>query len=390
MPSFNPANIVQNYVGSAGGSSASMSYSFDVPAGTPDAGQAFAVNVHETNANGGCGSYDLVVSSNLPFAFRRPAVEGTPATGDTLTTDDGGWRGAPTFTRQWLRCNTAGAACTAIPGATAQQYVVQSADVGSRLRVRVTANEGTDNSSTSLVTAIVKTIPEAFFEETHSLVAGDPNQTGRLLRSDPASTCGAPATVSTNDTTVRDYDDFLDTNHTLNAQCVRVTIDAMTCGGLQSAAYAPSFDPASITTNYLGDIGATNSPKTYSFIVGAGQPFVVTVNHPTAGSTCPGYRVTMSSRNPWAITPPNLAGTPAVGSNMLSGTGLWSGSPTFTRQWRRCTPPAGVVCEDIPGATNNNYSVQAADSGSTLKIRMFAHDRRHRSVADSAQSAVVP
>jgi hypothetical protein len=42
--------------------------------------------------------------------------------------------------RQWLRCNTSGGACQAIPGATGTAYTLAAADAGTRLRVRETAS----------------------------------------------------------------------------------------------------------------------------------------------------------------------------------------------------------------------------------------------------------
>ena len=42
-PVFNPGNIVENYLADAGGSAASHSFSFDLPAGA----QRFAIDVHD-------------------------------------------------------------------------------------------------------------------------------------------------------------------------------------------------------------------------------------------------------------------------------------------------------------------------------------------------------
>ena len=62
-----------------------------------------------------------------------PAVTGTPTVGQTLTTTNGTWDGAPTFARQWVRGNTP------IAGATALTYVLVAADVGFPILCRVTA-----------------------------------------------------------------------------------------------------------------------------------------------------------------------------------------------------------------------------------------------------------
>jgi hypothetical protein len=86
-----------------------------------------------------------------------PTITGTPAVGQTLTSTTGTWTGAPTsFAFQWTRCNAQGTACVAIPNATAQTYVVQQADVGSTIRVNVTAtNASGASTATSNPTAVV-------------------------------------------------------------------------------------------------------------------------------------------------------------------------------------------------------------------------------------------
>ena len=73
-------------------------------------------------------------------AANMPAITGTPAVGQVLTSTNGTWAGTiPTFTRQWLRCSATGDQCVTIAGATAATYTAVAADRNLRLRVRVTA-----------------------------------------------------------------------------------------------------------------------------------------------------------------------------------------------------------------------------------------------------------
>jgi hypothetical protein len=79
-----------------------------------------------------------------------------------LTANPGVWTSSttPTFAYQWERCNTTGAACSDIAGATNQTYTVQQADVGGTLRVRVTArNSAGSGSATSQQTSLVQPAP---------------------------------------------------------------------------------------------------------------------------------------------------------------------------------------------------------------------------------------
>jgi hypothetical protein len=80
-----------------------------------------------------------------PNNTTEPTISGTPVVGKKLTATSGQWTGSPTaYTYQWVRCPSSGGAadgsdCAAISGATTSSYVPGSADVGKRLRVRVTA-----------------------------------------------------------------------------------------------------------------------------------------------------------------------------------------------------------------------------------------------------------
>ncbi|HEX5469447.1 MAG TPA: GDSL-type esterase/lipase family protein [Gaiellaceae bacterium] len=75
-----------------------------------------------------------------PINTSRPALVGTPREGRTLVVEPGSWSNDPdTFSYHWLRCSATATACTTIRTASGTTYRVRRADVGSRLRVRVTA-----------------------------------------------------------------------------------------------------------------------------------------------------------------------------------------------------------------------------------------------------------
>jgi hypothetical protein len=95
-----------------------------------------------------------------PQNTAAPTISGTPQVGQTLTANNGTWSSdtTPTFSYQWQRCDGAGANCAAISGATAQTFVVQTAEASATLRVVVTAkNASGSTAATSAQTAVVTT-----------------------------------------------------------------------------------------------------------------------------------------------------------------------------------------------------------------------------------------
>ena len=77
-----------------------------------------------------------------PAAIDIPTVGGVPQTGQLLSASTGTWQAdpAPTLAYQWQRCtDTTAETCLAIPKAVTSTYTVSAADVGSTLRVVVTA-----------------------------------------------------------------------------------------------------------------------------------------------------------------------------------------------------------------------------------------------------------
>src|SRR5205814_1772848 len=102
------------------------------------------------------------VTTTPPSNAAPPSIQGTAQEGQALTALPGKWNGSPpiTLTYQWRRCDTSGADCADITGATATTYVLGAADVGSTIRVRVTGTN-TDGSAfaDSAQTAVVAAPP---------------------------------------------------------------------------------------------------------------------------------------------------------------------------------------------------------------------------------------
>ena len=122
---------------------------------TGDVGFTLRAKVTATDTGGQTAAVSnataIVVAKAGPPNTAPPTITGTAGIGSTLTANPGTWSGASvTFTYQWQRCDTAGANCTAITGATNTTYVVANEDVGHTLRVAVT---GKDATGTNTVTS---------------------------------------------------------------------------------------------------------------------------------------------------------------------------------------------------------------------------------------------
>jgi serine protease AprX len=96
----------------------------------------------------GAGDIFVDVSAGLevtqtvaPANLTPPSIVGVARDGELLNGLDGDWTGAPApiLSRQWQRCDAAGDGCADIEGATGATYAVSPADVGTTLRVVVTA-----------------------------------------------------------------------------------------------------------------------------------------------------------------------------------------------------------------------------------------------------------
>ena len=96
------------------------------------------------------------IDNAAPSNTSPPAISGTVWTGKKLIASAGLWAGTGplSYAYQWESCNSSGASCSDISGATSSSYTVAHGDIGSTLRVIVTAtNDLSSASSTSEATA---------------------------------------------------------------------------------------------------------------------------------------------------------------------------------------------------------------------------------------------
>ena len=364
------------------------------------------------NGPGTLWSDDLSVttagsSSGPPLNTALPQVTGTALQGQTLTGSTGDWTNSPTgYGYQWRRCDTSGATCTDIGGATVASYTLVSDDVGSTLRVRVTAtNEAGSTSADSAQTAAVAAGA--------TNLAPDPN-----MEADPAGTYtkNGSATfswatdaahspthslkiVSTASSLTRwmtqtktiaaapghryDVSAWLKTKNATNK--AQVTVSFWTAS-LAALTPISSSTPISGTNDWTNLSLTATAPASTAYLRvelrlnGPGTLWSDDLSVTTAGS---------SSGPPLNTALPQVTGTALQGQTLTGSTGDWTNSPTgYGYQWRRCDT-SGATCTDIGGATVASYTLVSDDVGSTLRVRVTATNEAGSTSADSAQTAAV-
>jgi hypothetical protein len=96
-----------------------------------------------------------------------------------------------------------------------------------------------------------------------------------------------------------------------------------------------------------------------------------------------------SARNsaaPSNTTPPKISGNAQAGQMLTADNGNWNGTTpfTYTYQWRLCDASGGS-CQNIPGATGNQYTVKQSDTDNTIRVVVTA-----KNAEGSASSTSVP
>jgi hypothetical protein len=133
--------------------------------------------------------------------------------------------------------------------------------------------------------------------QTGSLTAGDPTQTGRVVRGGIPSTCIGKGNTLQNTTPVN-YDSYTYTSPVTG--CATVDFDATMCGGATTQAVAYStFTPATPNTGVIGDFGfSTVGNARFSFPVTAGQNYTIVIHDilETTNVLCTSYTFTISYR----------------------------------------------------------------------------------------------
>jgi hypothetical protein len=127
-----------------------------------DVGSTVTVAVTATNTEGSTiatATPTAVVAAVLPQPASIGAISGTPQVPQMLQVRASTWHTTvdTRYAYRWQRCNSAGASCLDIAGATGQSYRLQTADARTRLRVvNVATNVDGATTATTVPTATIK------------------------------------------------------------------------------------------------------------------------------------------------------------------------------------------------------------------------------------------
>jgi hypothetical protein len=127
------------------------------------AGSSWSANGNATISTDTTGIPEVTIAvvPTTPSNLTAPSVSGSDVVGATLTANPGTWMGPPaSFNYQWQSCNSSGANCVAIPGATSATYIPTGSITGHTVQVEVTAvNTAGSVGAASAVTGLILSPP---------------------------------------------------------------------------------------------------------------------------------------------------------------------------------------------------------------------------------------
>jgi hypothetical protein len=286
-----------------------------------------------------------------PSNTALPSVSGQTVSGQSLTTSNGSWNNSPTsYAYQWEDCNSSGASCAAISGATGSSYTPASNDVGHTIRSIVTAsNAGGSTPATSAATAVITSPPTPAPSNAAPPSVGGQTTAGQSLTTSNGSWNNSPTSYA------YQWEDC----DTSGANCATISGATGSSYTLTSNDVGHTIRSIVTASNAGGSTPATSAATSMVASAGGGGSAPVNTTGPyfTASTG-----TTSSCSNGCAV----------VGQTLAVSNGTWSNNPaSFSYQWERCTttsaqPPTTGSCSAISGATSSSYTVQAADVGHAL------------------------
>jgi alpha-tubulin suppressor-like RCC1 family protein len=333
--------------------------------GAEDVGQWVEVNETAGNSGGYGGAISnaiFVEASGVPSNVEPPKVEGAEGkffqVDQRLTANPGKWNGNPTsYAYVWERCKEA--ACKELKEneglktekpATGSTYKVQTGDVGSTIRVKVTAlnKNGASEPLFSSSSPEVPVPPRSPSPEAPPKISGAAQQ-GAELEVTPGrwhfesfSETGYEYPKEFKYQWFRCHFEVVNGKEKEICNAIKGTLEGST--EPVKAKYVPTKEDIGMLIKVKETVKIPNSEvKTESERVG---PIV--------------------AAPPNSATPPTIEGFAIEGQTLMVRQGTWRGEPTsYTFQWNRCS---GSTCEAISGATSQTYTLGEEDVGHSILV----------------------
>jgi hypothetical protein len=305
---------------------------------------------------GGATTGGQAATAAAPQNTSPPTISGDARESQTLAASPGTWSGTTpiTYSYQWFRCGANLDNCAPLAGQTTNAYSIQSADVGNRLLVQVTATNGDGSGTSQASSAVVSPASGNAPQNTTKPKITGTAQEGQTLTADNGTWTGtAPITYA--------------------YQWQRCDANGANCADIAGATSA-QFKTGS------SDVGKTLRIRvTASNAAGSSSA--------TSDSTA---AIASIGNAPANTVPPTVSGTPQDGQTLTASTGTWTGTApiAYAYQWQRCDAN-GANCADIAGATSQQYKAASADVGHTLRAAVKASNQAGSGAATSAPTAVV-
>jgi hypothetical protein len=320
-----------------------------------DVGRTLRIAVTASNSAGSSSASSnqtATVAPLPPAATKLPALSGKAEDGQLLTVSNGTWTGTPplSYAYQWEACNSSGAECASIAGATASAYRTTTSQIGGTLRAVVTAsNAGGSTSATSAVSATIVAGPPV---NTSLPEASGTAMEGQTLSAGTGTWAGTPPFT---------YTYQWQSCNGSGESCSNIS-------GAKSATYA---------------LGSGNLGSTLRVLVTAKN------TSGSAKATSP-VTATVVAKAPVNTVLPVISGTAQDGQTLSTSTGSWTGiTPfTYTYQWQRCSGMGGS-CVNISGATSSTYIVGHSDVSMTLSVTVTAKNTAGSASASAVATPVV-
>ncbi|MCZ4499513.1 MAG: Fibronectin type domain protein [Marmoricola sp.] len=319
------------------------------------------------------GTYVLapVICSLPPVNTVAPAITGQALVDATLSAGNGTWTpgapNAPTFTKQWFRCNGSGAACAPITGATGDTYELQyggypaePTDFGHTFKVAVTGTNLDGTATATSATTAVVALPPPPVIATAPVLGGNRKVGVALTTTNGTYTNGA--------TTFHYTWQRCDASGTPASCAAIVGAPDANAYVLQAADKGLTVRVGVIASNHGGSAPVNNSATVF-------------VPPNPVNTVAPGIK----------NGPANAVGASvATGDNLSASSGSWDfTTDPFTYQWQRCDA-GGNNCADITGATGATYQLaHPADDGGTVRVVVTGHGLNGDTPAASGTTGVI-